>query len=304
MIPFPSIADRLFDRPLLAHPRTAYAVYSLLAARMGLPAMAWDDDGPDRPRLPPGAFAPFPAAPPRAGDWQPYIAESGLAWIPVEGVLVNKGAWIGTDCGMTSYQGLRHQFDRAAADPDIRVILADYDTGGGECSGCFDLARRIRAISREKSVISVCSDHAYSAGYALASAGSHLFAPRSGGVGSIGVIGVHIDQSRAMEMAGLKPTLIHAGARKADGNPFEALPADVRAEIEEDFEAARMEFAELVADHRGLSVAAVLETEARCYRAGQALSAGLIDGIASNAEVAKTLLADLSGTAAPAMIAG
>ncbi|WP_196302053.1 S49 family peptidase, partial [Ralstonia solanacearum] len=44
-----------------------------------------------------------------------------------------------------------------------------------------------------KPVWAVANDMAFSAAYALASAASRLFVSRTGGVGSIGVIAMHVD---------------------------------------------------------------------------------------------------------------
>ena len=103
----------------------------------------------------------------------------------------------------------------------------------------------------------------------------------SGGAGSIGVVAMHVDVSAAMADAGVKVTYITAGDHKVDGNPYEPLSADVKADIQAEINTIRDAFVARVARNRKLSNQAVLDTQARCYYAADALSLGLVDVIAS-----------------------
>jgi ClpP class serine protease len=78
---------------------------------------------------------------------------------------------------------------------------------GGEVSGCFDLVDAIYAIRGKKPIWGILNEYAYSAGYAIASACDYVTVPRTGGVGSIGVITMHVDMSKAIDSAGLKSPL-------------------------------------------------------------------------------------------------
>ena len=203
--------------------------------------------------------------------------------IAVEGTLVHRGAWIGSHCDMTSYQGLAAQIAEARNDPAIRGVILEFNTPGGEVSGADDCARALAELSAEKETIAICTDEAYSAGYLLASQCREIIVPVNGGVGSIGVIFLHYDRSGAMEKTGVKVSIIAAGKHKAEGNPFEALPSDVRERYAADAERTRQWFAEVVARGRGkrLGKAAALATEARPYPDFEAVQAGLADLVAS-----------------------
>jgi ClpP class serine protease len=75
-------------------------------------------------------------------------------------------------------------------------------------------------------------------------------------------------------------TLIHAGAHKVDGNPYEPLPESVRDELEAEVEQLRGLFAETVAAGRPrVSAAAALATEAQVFRGPAAVAAGLADEV-------------------------
>jgi ClpP class serine protease len=49
--------------------------------------------------------------------------------------------------GLMSYGEIEARLDAALADPQVAGILLDLDSPGGEASGVFELAERIRAAS-------------------------------------------------------------------------------------------------------------------------------------------------------------
>ncbi len=295
----PHVSARAFNAPLLVEPRKAVAFAHGLGARvLGQPVAFLDDDEGDAP----------PAARPFASllgnemaDWvEPgygYGLIDGVAIVPISGVLVHRGAWVGRSSGQTSYEGIRAQIDAAADNPQVRAIALEIDSFGGEVAGCFGLADRIRAIGGQKPVRAFVAEHAFSAAYALASQAGDIVLPRTGGVGSIGVLCMHVDMSGALDKAGLSVTLIRAGAHKVDGNPYEPLPQAVRADFEAEMEALRGLFAQSVAAGRGdrLGADAALATEARCLTGADAVAAGLADRVAEPREAFLKFVAEVTG---------
>jgi ClpP class serine protease len=89
--------------------------------------------------------------------------------------------------------------------------------------------------------------------------------PRTGGIGSIGVVCMHVDWSRALTEAGATVTMIRFGERKFEGNQYEPLSRSARAAIQADVDAAGELFVETVAHNRGLSVAAITNTKAATF---------------------------------------
>lgn len=136
------------------------------------------------------------------GGSQPLAVVDGIVVIEIAGTLVHRGAWIGQSSGLTSYEGIAAQLQAALADPAIRGIALDIDSFGGEVAGAFDLADRIRAARQVKPVQAFVADHALSAGYALASQADRIILPRTGAVGSIGVVAMHSDMSGAARQTG------------------------------------------------------------------------------------------------------
>jgi ClpP class serine protease len=125
------------------------------------------------------------------------------------------------------------------------------------------------------------AEHAFSAGYALASQADRILLPRTGALGSIGVVVMHADLSGQLDQDGVRVNLIHSGQHKVDGNPYAPLPEAVRADIQREIDVLRFLFADTVAAGRGgrLSQEAALATEAAVYRGTDAVAAGLADEV-------------------------
>ena len=299
------IAQRVFDTPLMVDPAKALAFLTGLGPRItgreisveGLEIAAEDGDA-----------AALPARASLFGDdltnrqarngSQPFAVVEGIAVIEISGTLVHRGAWIGQSSGLTSYEGIAAQLQAALADPAIRGIALDIDSFGGEVAGAFDLADRIRAVRQVKPIHAFVADHALSAAYALASQADRIILPRTGAVGSIGVVAMHSDMSGALDQKGIAVTLIHAGARKVDANPYQPLPETVRDRIAGELEDLRLLFAETVAEGRGrrLDTLQALGTEAAVFRGEAAVFAGLADEVADPVTAFRAFAAAPRGT--------
>lgn len=224
---------------------------------------------------------------------KPFAFANGTAIIPIHGSLINRfgGYYFGY---ITGYNFIRRQAAMAAMDEDVERIIFDVNSNGGQASGCFELSEELAKI--EKPTMAVVDANCYSAAYALSSAMDQIAVTPSGGAGSIGVITMHVDVSKALEDFGVKITLITAGDHKADGNPFEALSDEVKADIQADIDQCYGQFVSLVAANRGLDEKAVRDTQARCYSAQDALAAGLIDLVATPAQAVQTFISGPSGS--------
>jgi signal peptide peptidase SppA len=217
----------------------------------------------------------------------------GVAVIPIVGTLIRRGSFTGQSSGTTSYEGISAQLRAAAEDDAVRVIALEIDSFGGEAAGIFDLGETIRQVREVKPVRAFIADYALSAGYAIASQADHITIPPFGEAGSIGVVLMHVDYEQYLEQEGIKVSLIHSGAHKVEGNPFEALPEAVRDRLQAEGDAIWQSFAEMVSvGRRGMiSTQAALDTEARTFRGDQAVAAGLADEVAE-ARVAFAALLD------------
>lgn len=223
------------------------------------------------------------------------VTDSGIAVVPMIGPLVARHDWLSSLFGAASYGDLGDAVESAASDPAVRAILLELDSPGGEVGGLFDLVERLGAIGKEsgKPLWAVASEAALSAAYAIASAADRLYVTCTGEVGSVGVVAVHIDESVADAMAGLKWTLIHVGARKVDGNPHQPLSATAQADIQADVDALHGELVNLVASNRGLAPEVVRATEAAIYRGARGVEIGFADRIGTVDQALADLAAQL-----------
>jgi signal peptide peptidase SppA len=281
-ITYEHLRSQLFNRPLLVDPDRIAIMVDVLAGRTGIafdPDLLAEANG-RIDQLPAEARRVMrgPAKSKRNGSQGPYQVVDQTAIIPVHGTLVNRGAWIGASSGLTSYEGLRHQVRSAMTDDDVHSVVLDIDSPGGQAAGAFELAGAISELAAKKPVIAVINDTAASAAYAIASAASKIMITESGVAGSIGVVLVHFDQSRRLDQAGVKPTLIHAGARKVDGNPYQPLPEGVKENLQAEVSRYYDMFVVTVAKGRpNLTAAAIRATEAAVYIGQAAIDAGLVD---------------------------
>ncbi|CUT12529.1 Headtail preconnector protein GP5 [Bradyrhizobium sp.] len=292
----PHIASRMFNTPLLIDAGKLAAILTGLGARIV-------DGGVEFGDIVAIEHTPFAQGRPsesfgRLGDRLGRAYEQAgagnrifdrlgpVAVIPIEGTLIHKGAFLGQSSGETSYEGLQTRINAVRRDSSVRGVAFEVDTFGGEGAGLFDTAHMIAELSREKPTLAIVNDFAYSAGYALASAARQIVLSSAGGVGSIGVVTMHLDHSKRLERAGTKVTVIHSGKHKADGHPFGELPPEVATKIQNRVDAMRDQFAGMVAEFRGprLSKAAALATEADVFYGEDAVKAGLADAVARPSE--------------------
>lgn len=198
------LASRLYGTPLLIARPKLDVILSVLGSRIGLPDL--------------DMAMPLPM--PRQNATS---AQAGIAVIPVVGTLVRRSMGIEAASGLMSYGEIEARLDAALADPQVAGILLDLDSPGGEASGVFELAERIRAASTIKPIWAHANDAAYSAAFAIAAACQRLTLSQTAGVGSIGVIALHVDQSVKDAKDGLNYTAVFAGSHKNDFSPHEPL---------------------------------------------------------------------------------
>lgn len=225
---------------------------------------------------------------------KPFAFGAGLAFIPVHGTLINRFG--GSYSFITGYNFLRSQVAAAVADDDVMGIVLDVNSYGGEAAGCFECAAFIAEARKSKMILAVVDSNAYSAAYAIASAANKIVVTPSGGAGSIGVVGMHVDMSKLLTNIGYTVTLVHSGAHKVDGNPYEPLPDEVKAKWQAGMDKSRAAFASLVSTNLGIDLKKVMDTEAQTYRADEALAIGLIHAIASPEEAVRAFIDELSGS--------
>ncbi len=280
MIDYPLIGQRLFNTPLMMRPEKCEVVVAALLDHFGVSKLnridgtamgvielrqeasdAMDGDRPER---------------------RAYQVIDGVAIIPVQGSLCQRVAGLDPYSGCVGYNQLEAKLEMAMSDKDVRAVLWDHDSGGGEVAGCFDLSRKIARYSRRnggKPMIGAANEQSASASYALLSACDEIYMPETGITGSIGVWTLLVDLTRALDKDGIEVTMVRAGDRKARGGPYERADKEVVAKLFAWVEDTRQKFAALVAENRMIGVDDVLAQEGDWFHGDEALDRGLIDGI-------------------------
>lgn len=199
--------------------------------------------------------------------------------INITGSLVNRAA-SGTS-GMRNYRRIQHLINESVDDRDTGAIFLDMQSSGGMLVGCKRTFEVIRKANEVKPVWAFVDAYAYSACFYLASACERIIlADNNCGVGSVGVIAMHLDKSKAVEKEGLNYTVIKAGARKDEYSDLKPLADETLQELQASVDRSRLVFAADVAEARGLSQADVLATEAGCFEGQAAIDIGFADEIA------------------------
>ncbi len=207
-----------------------------------------------------------------------------IAVIPINGILTKKSEVFDDILGMTSYEKIREEIEKALIDEEVETIILDIDSPGGEVNGLFDLADFIYSARGKKRIIAIANDDAYSAAYAIASSAEEVLVTRTSGVGSIGVIASHIDQSGFDEKQGIKYTTVFAGSRKNDLNPHEPITSESVESLQEEVDRLYKMLSRLIARNRNLSTEKIKSTEAGLYFGEKAIEIGLADGITTFSE--------------------
>ena len=248
------LASRFVNCPLMIHPPKLDVLVQALGPRMGI--------------APLGDLKiaePFGTAYLEASDDAAYRVIDGIAVIPIQGVLTKKDSWISALSGCSSYERIASYLQCAVNDAAVRAILLQVDSPGGETTGCLELSDAIYSLRGAKPIWAIADDFAFSAAYALASAADRIFVTRMGAVGSVGVVVLHVEDSKFNDEHGFKYTYIFAGDKKVDANPHEPLSEragkDIQSEVDRQYE----QFVATVARNRGVDRAQIVATQAGIF---------------------------------------
>ena len=225
-----------------------------------------------------GRFDPAAAAP--SGRSR---TDGVIAVIPVMGPLSYRPTFLGSLFGWSNTATITEEIRSAVDNPNIREIALLIDSPGGSVYGVEEAAEAVYQGRARKPITAYAAPLAASAAYWIGSAASRFYAMPSAEVGSIGVIAVHLDHSKALQGEGIQPTVISSGRFKAEGNPYEPLHADARTEMQRRVDEIHDRFVRDVARNRGVTVSRVAEQfgQGRAYQGREAHSRQMIDGTAA-----------------------
>lgn len=197
------------------------------------------------------------------------------------------------ECGaITVSEDIMDVLERASKDKNIRAVLFDIDSGGGQPQAAVEIEAALKASG----LPSVAWIRAYgdSAAYWIASAADTIIASKESDIGSIGVSASYIDNAKKNTQEGLTYNSISTGKYKDVGSLDKPLTADERALVEKSNRITLGHFIETVAANRGLPAEKVrLLADGSSWLGEEALSLGLIDKLGTYPEVLSELREEL-----------
>jgi signal peptide peptidase SppA len=234
------------------------------------------------------------------------LDDSGVAVIGIDGVIAKRMNLFAMISGGTSTQLIGQQFALALEDPDVTAIVLAIDSPGGTVDGTQQLADQIYAARGKKPIYAYTDGIMASAAYWIGSAADKVYiAGDTTQVGSIGVIATHVDRSMAQAQNGVRVTEIKAGKYKGQGSPNAPLGA-AEVTMQDQVDKLYQAFVDDIARNRGVPVETVQQdmAEGRLFLGGDAIAAGLADGVSTLDDVIAKAAAGTSPASFQAASAG
>lgn len=233
------------------------------------------------------------AAGAKAGWIEDMIAQLPAMWrhdgetavITLNGPLVSGSAGLSRLWGVVGYDDLLAAVVEAASHVDTKKLLFDINTPGGAVTGIVDACEALAQITAIKPSSTYVGEQMCSAGYWLASAikNNVITVSSTAEIGSIGVLSVHTERSKALADNGIGVTVIRSGKYKAETNSVEVLSEGAKARVEAQLADVHKIFRAQVAKGRpDLSADELAEvTEGQIFLGQKAVKAGLADKVGS-----------------------
>lgn len=209
----------------------------------------------------------------------------GVAIVPIEGPIFRYANLFTSMSGATSIQILAQDFRTALHSPDVRAILLNVNSPGGEVDGTHELAQMIAAARGVKPITAYVSHLGCSAAYWLASAADEIVCDATALLGSIGVL-------MAVPGSDGDTAIEFVSSQSPRKNPDPETEAG-QADIQQTLDSLASVFISDVAANRGVSVDTVLSDfgQGGVFVGADAVSAGLADRLGSF----ESTLASLAG---------
>ena len=212
-----------------------------------------------------------------AGDVLYAVNPAGVAVMEINGPMMKAQSKFGGCSTMLVRQALR----TSVSDKQVGSIMLNIESPGGTTAGIAELAHEIRETNQQKPVHAHFTDIGASAAVWAGVQARRVTANAMALVGSIGVYAVLVDDSKQMEMAGIKLHLISSGAQKgagADGVVTEEMKSDTQKHVD----AINDVFLSEIALGRNMTPKQVRElATGQVWMASEAKKLGLIDGVMS-----------------------
>jgi signal peptide peptidase SppA len=201
----------------------------------------------------------------------------GVAIIPVTGPLFRYANLFTMISGASSYELIARDFTAALENPQIKGIILDIDSPGGEVNGVSELSNMVFAARGKKPVVAYASGDAASGAYWIASAADEIVVSETSALGSIGVVGMYQGKS------GKSAEAVEIVSSQSPHKRLDPTTDDGRSRLQIRIDSMADVFIETIARNRNVSA----ENVQNHYGGGdvmigaKAVSAGLADRVGS-----------------------
>ena len=171
----------------------------------------------------------------------------------------------------------------ASADPNVKALLVDVDSGGGGAVAGIEIAAAIKKFGKPSAAI--IHEMGASSGYLVAAAADTVFASEASSVGSIGTTYSYVSQYEKNKKEGYTFESLSSGPYKDMFSADKPLTDDERALIMRDIKIDRDNFVKRVAEYRDQPVEKIdALADGSTMLGQQALESGLIDSLGGTEE--------------------
>jgi signal peptide peptidase SppA len=213
--------------------------------------------------------------------------EDGTAIIPVNGVVVRGVSMAEKVNGIVTVEDLEKDIRFAIGSGEVKRVVLDIDSPGGMYNGTPEIADLIAELAEVKPMAAFTNGLMASAAYWIGATSGRVYMSKSADVGSVGVVMMWPDVSKAMEGRGVKIKVFSSGAFKGM-TPDVELTESQESYLQDKVEKLANEFYSQIKRVRaGVDESAF---DGRTFQAEEAMELGLIDGLARNVEEVITMM--------------
>jgi signal peptide peptidase SppA len=208
------------------------------------------------------------------------VIDNGLAIIPIYGVIGNNVGAMDRMCmELTDVRDVKKWIDGAMLDENVKSILFDVNSPGGEVTYVDELAKYIAEVGKVKNTVAYCNDYMCSSAYYLMAGCNEIYAhPASSAIGNIGVYTTHVDETERHRMEGYKIEVFSAGKFKTEGLGGTSMSEEYKSLLFREIEGIYNKFVSHVSTYRKGISAEDLST-ALAFNSEEAVVKGYIDGL-------------------------
>ena len=205
-----------------------------------------------------------------------------IAVVNVRGIIVSGEESFGTNVADSRQICLRIR--RAAADPDVKALIINLNTPGGEVVASDEIYAEIMRFRKQtgKPAVAMMNTMAASGGYYVAAACNPIIANKLTMTGSIGVIISTINYRGLFEKIGLQSEVYTSGKMKDMLNGGrQRTPEEIQI-VRQLVDNTYREFTRIVAESRKIPLGKIRSTEigdGRIFDGVQAKKLGLVDSL-------------------------